>query len=117
MTWEEAVVNLVTFDMLRANQVHMQLDYTKGLSTYAYPDLQDVRTHDNLKDKFVQAITDYIVCDNWSPYYEVNQILYKGLMGKQKIILGDMPDVLLRQIIGNSLTLDDVKDIFKFTLE
>mmetsp|Transcript_36452 Transcript_36452/g.27031 ORF Transcript_36452/g.27031 Transcript_36452/m.27031 type:complete len:108 (-) Transcript_36452:664-987(-) len=71
-TWEEAVVNLVVFDMLRANQVHMKLDYTKGVATYAYPDLQEERVRDNLKDKFVQAITDYIVCDRWSPYYEVN---------------------------------------------
>jgi len=39
MTWEEAVINLVVFDMLRANQIHMKLDYTKGVSTYAYPDL------------------------------------------------------------------------------
>jgi hypothetical protein len=31
----------------------MKLDYTKGVSTYAYPDLQEERTHDNLKDKFV----------------------------------------------------------------
>jgi hypothetical protein len=53
MTWEEAVVNLVVFDMLRANQIHMKLDYTKGVSTYAYPDLQDERTKENLHDKFV----------------------------------------------------------------
>ena len=39
MSWEEAVVNLVIFDMLRANQIHMKLDYTKGISTYAYPDI------------------------------------------------------------------------------
>lgn len=38
-------------------------------------------------------------------------------MGKHKIVLGDMPEILLRQILGNSLSLDDVKDIFKFTLE
>ena len=38
-TWEEAVVNLVTIDMIRANQTHMKLDYTKGLATYGYPDL------------------------------------------------------------------------------
>jgi len=117
MTWEEAVINLVVFDMLRANQIHMMLDYSKGLATYAYPDLQDKRTHDNLKDKFVQAITDYVVCDNWSPYYEINQVLYKALIGKHKVVLGDMPEVLLRQILGNSLSLDDVKDIFKFVLE
>lgn len=38
-------------------------------------------------------------------------------MGKHKVILGDMPELLLRQILGNSLSLDDLKDIFKFVLE
>lgn len=38
-------------------------------------------------------------------------------MGKHKVILGDMPELLLRQIIGNSLSLEDVKDIFKYVLE
>ena len=95
----------------------MKLDYTKGVSTYAYPDLQDERTRDNIHDKFIEAITNHIVCDQWSPYYEINQILYKALMGKHKVILGDMPELLLRQQIGNSLTLEDVKDIFKYVLE
>jgi len=95
-TWEEAVVNLITLDMLRANNTHMKIDYTKGLSTYAYPDLQDERTRDNLHPKFIEAITNHIICDNWSPYYEVNQILFKALMGKHKVVLGDMPEVLLR---------------------
>lgn len=38
-------------------------------------------------------------------------------MGKHKVLLGDMPEILLRQILGNSLSLEDVKDIFKFVLE
>jgi hypothetical protein len=38
-------------------------------------------------------------------------------MGKHKVVLGDMPELLLRQILGNSLSLDDVKDIFKFVLD
>ena len=71
-TWEEAVVNLITLDMLRANNTHMKIDYTKGLATYAYPDLQEPRTKDNLHPKFIEAITNHIICDNWSPYYEVN---------------------------------------------
>jgi hypothetical protein len=117
LTWEECVVNLVTLDMLRANNSHMKIDYTKGLATFAYPDIQEKRVHDNLEPKFVEAITNHIICDNWSPYYEINQILYKALMGKHKVILGDMPEILLRQILGNSLSLEDVKDIFKFVLE
>lgn len=96
MTWEEAVVNLLTLDMLRANNTHMKIDYTKGLVSYAYPDIQEKRTHDNLHEKFIEAITNHIICDNWSPYYEINQILFKALMGKHKVILGDMPEILLR---------------------
>ncbi len=38
-------------------------------------------------------------------------------MGKHKVVLGDMPEILLRQILGNSLSLEDCKDIFKFVLE
>jgi hypothetical protein len=95
----------------------MKLDYTKGISTYAYPDLQDARTRDNLHEKFVAAITDHIICDSWSPYHEINQVLFKALMGKHRIVLGDMPELLLRQILGNSLSLEDVKDIFKFVLQ
>jgi len=116
-SWEECVVNLLTLDMLRANNTHMKIDYTKGLVTYPYPDFQDERTHDNLHEKFIEAITNHIICDNWSPYYEINQLIFKGLMGKHKILLGDMSEVLLRQILGNSLSLEDVKDIFKFVLE
>ena len=71
-TWQEAVVNLLTLDMLRANQIHMKLDYTKGICTYAYPDLQEERVRDNLHDKFIEAITNHVICDQWSPYYEIN---------------------------------------------
>ena len=95
----------------------MKLDYTKGLSTYSYSHLTQEKFTDNLKPKFIQAITDYIICDNWSPYYEINQALYTCLMGKQKVVLADMPEILLRQILGNSLTLEDAKDIFKYCLE
>jgi hypothetical protein len=36
-SWEEAVVNLITLDCLRANNIHMKIDYTKGISSYSYP--------------------------------------------------------------------------------
>lgn len=38
-------------------------------------------------------------------------------MGKHKVVLGDMPEILLRQIIGNSLSLEDAKDIFRYVLD
>lgn len=36
-SWEEAVVNLITIDCLRANNIHLKIDYTKGVSSYSYP--------------------------------------------------------------------------------
>lgn len=38
-------------------------------------------------------------------------------MGKHKVLMADMPEILLRQILGNSLSLEDTKDIFKFVLD
>jgi len=49
--------------MLRANNTHMSIDYTKGLCTYAYPDLQDEKTHDNLHERFKEGIVNHIICD------------------------------------------------------
>ena len=94
--------------MSYANQVHTRLDYLKGFFTYSSKHLQAQKTHDNLTEKFVQAITDYVICDKWSQYHEINQILYVGVMGKQKILLGDMPELLLRQILGNTISIDEV---------
>ena len=116
-TWEECVVNLIVLDMLRANQTHMKLDYTRGLATFAYPQMQEPKVRANLHERFIEAITNHIICDAWSPYYEINQVLYKALMGKHKVMLVDMPEILLRQILGNSLSLEDAKDVFKFVLE
>jgi hypothetical protein len=116
-SWEECVVNLITIDTLRANNTFLNIDYTKGLSTFSYPYITDEKTVDNLTPWFVQSITDYIVCDNWSPYFDINQALFTTLMGKHKVLLGDMPEILLWQILGNSLSLEDAKDVFKFVLD
>jgi len=47
----------------------------------------------------------------------MNQILYMALMGKHRVLLGGMPEILLRRMVGNSLSLEDMKDIFKYVLE
>lgn len=35
-------------------------------------------------------------------------------MGKQKVMMGDMSEVLYRRILGNSMTLEEMKDVFRF---
>ena len=117
ISWEEAIVDPLILDMSYANQVHLKLDYTKGFTTYSSPQIQQKSVHDNLTDKFIQAVTDYVICDKWSPYHEINNILYTGVMGKHKVLLGDMPEILLRQIIGNTISIAECRDIFKSVLK
>lgn len=116
ISFEECIVDLLVLDMASANQVPSKLDYTKGFVTYNYPNLQLRSTTDNITDKLIGAITNYIVADKWSPYHEINQLLYECLMGKQKVLLGDMPEILLRRILGNTLSIKQVRDIFKLVL-
>ena len=37
-------------------------------------------------------------------------------MGKQKVMLGDMPENLLRLIVGNHVNIEEIRDLFKFVL-
>jgi hypothetical protein len=117
ISWQEAIIDPLILDMSYANQVHTKLDYTKGFVTFSSPNLQLPSVHDNLKEKFIQCITDYVICDKWSPYHELNNILYLGVMGRHKVLLGDMPEILLRQIIGNTISIQEAKDIFKSVLK
>ena len=46
----------------------------------------------------------------------INKALYTGVMGKQKVMLGDMPENLLRLIVGNHVNIEEIRDLFKFVL-
>ena len=46
----------------------------------------------------------------------INKALYTGVMGKQKVMLGDMPENLLRLIVGNHVNIEEMRDLFKFVL-
>lgn len=104
-------------DMLVNNKTEPQLNYAKSLATYSYPDMrmQD-KDFDFLKasKQYVDTINKHVLGRDVSPYSVINQALYKGLMGKQKVMLGDMSETLYRRILGNSLTLEEMKDVFRF---
>jgi len=111
VSWEELIVNPLTLDMNYANQIHHKIDYTKGFTTFGVHRLQEKKITDNLQEKFIGCITDYIINDKWSPYYEINEMLYVGVMGSHKVLLGDMPEILLRQVVGNTITIEEVLNI------
>eukprot|EP01017_Pseudomicrothorax_dubius_P038309 TRINITY_DN5716_c0_g1_i3.p1 TRINITY_DN5716_c0_g1~~TRINITY_DN5716_c0_g1_i3.p1 ORF type:complete len:352 (-),score=86.07 TRINITY_DN5716_c0_g1_i3:87-1142(-) len=114
ITWEECLVNLVVLDMLRENKTPGELHLPKGFSTYAYPYLQNDATRKQLTVPFMESITKNIVGSSPSEYSIINHALYTSLMGKHKVLLGDMPELLYRQQLGNSLTLKEFQDLFKF---
>lgn len=117
LTWDECVVNLITLDMLRENKSHEDIDLTKALATYSYPTLQAYDDQKALTEPFIRAIKEHVAGNEFSRYHYLNNILFTSLMGKSKVVLGDMPEPLLRMQLGNTLPLDAVKDIFKFVVE
>jgi len=105
MSWEETVVNLEVLDMLQTNQLHTDVDFTEGFTTFSYPYHYDKEKGGAAITKpFVENINTHVVGKDFSEYNIMNQILYQGLMGNHKIMMGEMPEILLRQIIANSLT-------------
>ena len=103
--------------MLLNNQTEPQLNYSKSLATFSYPDMrQQNKGFDTVQasKQFVDTINKHVLGRDVSPYNVINQALYKGLLGKQKVMLGDMTETLYRRILGNSLTLEEMKDVFRF---
>jgi hypothetical protein len=48
-----------------------------------------------------------------SEYPLINKALFHGLMGKHRVMLGGMPEILYRMNIAGNLTLPELRDIFK----
>lgn len=104
--------------MLKNNKVFPELDYTEGFCTYSYPYLQsNPKYSKELMKPFIDSISQNIITNNASQYHMINQILYSSLLGKHKVLLGDMPDPLLRQIVGNSVTIEEMRDLFRLILK
>jgi len=115
-SWEECVVNLTVLDMLSRNKVHTEFQYIDTFNAYSYPNIQEKETTLALTQPFIQSINENIIYKNYSQYHLVNRTLYTGLMGKQKVMLGDMPEPLLRSILGNTVDIHEMRDLFKFVL-
>lgn len=108
--------------MLRENKGYDELDLTSGFATLNHPEYQGLdpsqRTH--VKDLIIplrESIKHDIVGPNFSDYYSINKLLFTALTGKHRVMLGGMPETLYRQVIGNSVTLSEMQDFFRFILD
>ncbi|KRX02806.1 hypothetical protein PPERSA_04009 [Pseudocohnilembus persalinus] len=116
-SWEECVVNRVVLDMLNNNKVHTDFHYADGLATYSYPYIQEKETQLANYEKFIDTIREHVIYNKFSDYNMINQVLHTSLMGKQNVMLGEMPDQLLRLILGNSVEIEEMRDLFKFVVK
>jgi hypothetical protein len=114
LTWDECAVNLITLDSVRQNLPHDKLNLTKSLATYSYPTLQSHSDYLSLTDPFVDAIKTHIMGKSWSKYLYLNNLVFLALMGKSRVILGDMPEPLLRMQLGNTVPIQTVREIYEF---
>lgn len=104
--------------MLNSNTVYDDTELTGGLATYSYPYHLDpnVGGKEHLMEKFVRTVNTHVVGGDISPFNIINQTLYQAIMGKHKVMLGGMPEILYRRVLANSLSLTEMKDIFRFTM-
>ena len=63
----------------------------------------------------IENISENIIVE-FSEYYSLNKLAYTCLMNKQRVMLGGMPEVLYRQILGHSLSLRELEDLFRYVL-
>ena len=117
LNWEECVVNLITLDCMRQNVPYDKLDLTSSLASYSYPTHQPFEITQKLTDPFISTISQHIASGSLSRYHYINNLLYLTLMGKSKVILGDMPEPLLRLQLGNTLPLSTVREIYSFIVD
>lgn len=118
VAWEELVVNPVILDMITKNTTYEEIDLRKSLLTYSYPQHSDQKEGGlQLREKYIEEITAQIIGKRFSEFSIINKALYESLMGKHKVLLAEMPEILFRQIIANNLSLDQMKDLFKFCVD
>ena len=116
-SWEECVVNLVVLDMLRENDTQSNIDYTSGFATYSYPYMRkNQKSNKELTEPFIEFIKRNLLGRELGPCHTITQSLFTGLLGKHKVLLGGMPEPLLRMQLGNRIAIEEMRDLFKFVL-
>lgn len=127
-TWEEALVNpevlgkyledaakkdeqneqsVEQTDKQRTIETENQLtDYLKDLG------VPSKKAEDSV-DKVVEVVNQQILDNKPVDYYDVNNVLFYSLILGNKVILGSMPKILKRLVVGNSLSLENLQMVFK----
>lgn len=116
LTWQETVINLLTTDMVRDNHLPKNINYKQGLYAYSYPYLQQEGKNKALVETFIKEISTQVLGGKRTGYDLIDKVLYSGLMGKHKVMLGGMPETQFRMILGQGLSISEMRDIFRLVI-
>ena len=92
-------------DLMSANRLPHEIKYKEGFYTFSYPYLQDKKQSKAITPNFISQISSQILDGRRTGYDLIDKVLYSGLMGRQKIMLGGMPETQYRMILGKGLSL------------
>ena len=119
LSFEECIVNLNVLDMLEKNKLYDDLNLTRGIAAYSYPELQAKTGEVAGLPDLMKGVQRHIIGhpDSHSEIKIINEALYKAVAGKHKVLLGEIPESLYRRRIATEFSLENLQDIFKYLLE
>lgn len=86
--------------------------------------MQDPEKSKEITPIFQDAIGSKILGGVRTEYPEVDRVLYTALMGKNKVMLGGIPETLYHMILGifdlilgKGLSIHEMRDAFRFLIE
>jgi len=63
--------------------------------------------------QLIRVVGEHILDNQAVPYYELNNILFYSLFSENQVVLGGMPKIFKRLVLGNSFTLENLQALFK----
>ncbi len=87
---------------------NMKLELDKGFVNYHQKVYDNQEIHDNFSNMLVNSISKFIFNNNFSPFQSINHLIYQAILSKQNVVLGDMPELLLRLYLGNTVMISEV---------
>jgi hypothetical protein len=87
---------------------------------YSYPFLQQKEAEQidqtAITKTFVNEVSAQILDGKRTGYDLIEKVLYTGLMGRHKIMLGGMPETHFRMVLGGGLSVGELRDVFRLVI-
>lgn len=100
--WQSLIVNPVFFDLEKINKIKRE-----DLINQKEEEFLQLNTEEEIGN-FLDNVNKYVIGEDNRYSKVLLHILCQALINRQKVILGDMTEILLRQIVCNYISLSEV---------